>query len=131
MTAQIDENRVIVRKLFGKQESQECRFRSGKGLTDDPCMSERAPSSGPGGTPNQSQLAPERAAQLDLVESADGSETARPWLGIWYKCANKYVKVFRSPDGQTYTARCPKCGEATRFRVGEGGVSTRFFEIQC
>lgn len=68
---------------------------------------------------------------MDLLESAEGSQAARPWLGIWYKCANKYVKVFRSPDGQTYTARCPKCGEATRFRVGEGGVSTRFFEIQC
>lgn len=68
--------------------------------------------------------------RLDIVDQGAG-EAARPWLGVWYKCANKYVKVFRSPDGQTYTARCPKCGEATRFRVGEGGVSTRFFEIQC
>lgn len=117
--------------MYVVQESQECRFRSGKRLADDFGMSERAPVSRPGGTPRASPSPPAQATQLDLLESAEGSQAARPWLGIWYKCANKYVKVFRSPDGQTYTARCPKCGEATRFRVGEGGVSTRFFEIQC
>ena len=81
---------------------------------------------GTAGAPASVQL-----PQLDLVDSTASAESIRPWLGVWYKCANKYVKVFRSPDGKTYTARCPKCGEATRFRVGEGGVSTRFFEIQC
>lgn len=124
-------NKKFVWNMFAIQESQHCRFRSGKRLADDFGMSERAPVSRPGGMPRQASPTPEQAAQLDLVENVDAAQASRPWLGIWYKCANKYVKVYRSPDGQTYTARCPKCGEATRFRVGEGGVSTRFFEIQC
>lgn len=73
----------------------------------------------------------EPSQRLDVVEQSGGPESARPWLGVWYRCANAYVKVYRSADGTSYTARCPKCGEATRFRVGEGGTSTRFFEIRC
>jgi hypothetical protein len=108
-------------------------FRSGKDFADDYDMSESAPSPLPGRPPAEESRSMREVAlpQLDLVDRDATGESARPWLGVWYKCANKYVKVFRSADGTTYTARCPKCGEATRFRVGEGGVSSRFFEIQC
>lgn len=70
------------------------------------------------------------ASRLDVVESSAPGEP-RPWLGVYFACANKYVKVFRSADGRSYTARCPKCGDATNFRVGQGGTSTRFFEVRC
>jgi hypothetical protein len=75
-----------------------------------PGMSEPLPNL-PRGTPSRplpvigGQGAP---SQLDLVEATDAAGAGRPWLGVWYTCANKYVKVFRSPDGQSYTARCPK-----------------------
>jgi hypothetical protein len=41
------------------------------------------------------------------------------------------MRVYRNADGVTYLARCPRCGKAVRFRVGQGGRSERFFEVRC
>ena len=87
---------------------------------------ETGPGSAEGGTASDGS-----ARRLDLLDQSGEDGSGRPWLGVWYRCANAYVKVYRSADGTSYTARCPKCGEATRFRVGEGGTSNRFFEIRC
>ncbi|HZW09062.1 MAG TPA: hypothetical protein VFF69_04085 [Phycisphaerales bacterium] len=55
----------------------------------------------------------------------------RPWLGVRFVCANKYVRVYRDADGTRYTARCPSCGRCVVFRVGEGGTASRQFEVSC
>jgi hypothetical protein len=55
----------------------------------------------------------------------------RPWLGVRFLCANKYVRVYRDVDGTRYTARCPSCGRCAVFRVGEGGTASRQFEVSC
>ena len=78
---------------------------------------------------------PERAGKLDVVEGAasvgGGEDASRPWLGVWFACANKYVRVYRKPEAREYVARCPKCGDEVRFKVGNGGTSERFFEVRC
>lgn len=71
--------------------------------------------------------------QLDVYEregEGQGSR-GRPWLGLRFTCSGAYVRVFRSVDGSKYQARCPRCGKSVVFRVGEGGTSARFFEVDC
>ena len=55
----------------------------------------------------------------------------RPWIGVQFTCANRYVRVHRRVDGSGYLARCPACGREVRFRVGDGGTDARFFEVSC
>ncbi len=55
----------------------------------------------------------------------------RPWIGVLFTCSNEYLRVSRSPDASVYRARCAKCGRLVRFRVGEGGSDSRFFEVSC
>lgn len=55
----------------------------------------------------------------------------RPSIGVYFRCANAYVRVFRNPQGTAYLARCPKCSKTKTFRVGPDGSSQRQFEISC
>lgn len=86
-----------------------------------------------------------RIFSLDIVEGeprragsaggpsgqAAGVEGGRPFLRVYFSCANKYVRVFRDRAGEGYTARCPTCGKSMKFRVGDGGTAQRFFELSC
>ena len=54
----------------------------------------------------------------------------QPYLSVLFKCCNVYQRVYRSADGTRYDGRCPKCGHAVRFLVGEGGTSERFFVVE-
>ena len=56
---------------------------------------------------------------------------ARPFLQVFFRCANHYQRVYRNAAGTEYNARCPKCGKPLRFRVGEGGSDSRRFEVDC
>lgn len=60
-----------------------------------------------------------------------GPGSPRPWLGVHFLCANRYVRVYRDADGSRYTARCPLCGRCAVFRVGHGGTPSRLFEVSC
>lgn len=60
-----------------------------------------------------------------------GSPTSRPSLQVFFACANAYQRVLRSFDGQSYTARCPKCGMVKQFLVGPGGSDQRTFRLSC
>ena len=71
---------------------------------------------------------------LDVGEGTEGTETTgtkRPFLQIFFRCANTYMRVYRNASGDAYNARCAKCGKAVNFRVGEGGTDTRVFEVNC
>jgi hypothetical protein len=56
---------------------------------------------------------------------------ARPWLGVRFRCAGAYLRVYRAPDAAEYRATCPRCARCIRFAVGEGGTDQRFFEVCC
>jgi hypothetical protein len=55
----------------------------------------------------------------------------RPSIQVWFRCANRYQRVFRAVDGSGYAARCPLCGKTMQFRVGPAGIATRTFEVSC
>lgn len=75
---------------------------------------------------------PRRAAAPGASHGGQaGGERDRPWLRVYFSCANQYVRVFRDRAGEGYTARCPTCGKSMQFRVGEGGTAQRFFELSC
>lgn len=65
------------------------------------------------------------------VPDADGPTARRPFLQVMFTCANAYLRVYRSSDGQRYLARCPRCGKEVRFQVGAHGTSQRQFEVTC
>ncbi len=60
-----------------------------------------------------------------------GPPGGRPFLSVFFKCANQYLRVYRVADGSGYRATCPKCGKRMNFVVGQGGTSQRFFEVSC
>ena len=78
-----------------------------------------------------------RDVKLDLT-SADvsaqcsGSQagSARPFLSVQFACCSVYQRIYREPDGTQYRGRCPKCGKAVTFAVGEDGTSSRFFIVR-
>ncbi|MEI7658005.1 MAG: hypothetical protein WCK33_08075 [Phycisphaerae bacterium] len=77
--------------------------------------------------------------ELDVTEGdpwrgdqpASSPQAPRPALQVYFRCANAYQKVLRAVDGQTYTARCPKCGMVKQFVVGPGGSDQRTFRLSC
>lgn len=74
-----------------------------------------------------------RDYKLDLSDASAGapspgaSPQARPYLSVLFACCNVYQRIYRSPDGNTYQGRCPRCAKTVRFAVGEGGTSARTF----
>lgn len=56
---------------------------------------------------------------------------SRPFIGVLFRCAASYQRVYRDRTGTRYLARCPRCGKTVRFVVGEGGTNERFFEVEC
>ncbi|MEL7473161.1 MAG: hypothetical protein AAGK04_07580 [Planctomycetota bacterium] len=76
---------------------------------------------------------PERRVRLDIVEG-DAPPTGPPlnnFIGVWFSCSNRYVRVLRDDRRQAYTARCPQCGQTKRFRVAANGERRRLFELSC
>jgi hypothetical protein len=59
------------------------------------------------------------------------AQQGRPWLGVRFRCAGAYLRVYRAPDAAEYRATCPRCARCIRFAVGEGGTDNRFFEVCC
>ena len=53
----------------------------------------------------------------------------RPYLSVHFACCGVYQRVYRDPGGAQYQGRCPRCGRAVRFRVGDGGTAARCFTV--
>lgn len=98
----------------------------------------------PNGDSNQQQGGtPGVGGRLDIVESGAGGGggtgnvggagggNGRPFLQVFFKCANQYLRVNRNADGTGYRAMCPLCGKRVNFVVGPGGTSERYFELSC
>lgn len=67
----------------------------------------------------------------DLERAPAAKPGERPWLGVRFACSGAYLRVYRNVQGDAYLARCPRCGQTVRFRVGEGGTGQRFFTVSC
>jgi hypothetical protein len=74
----------------------------------------------------------------DTKGSAKGPEETvgprpgpRPFLGILFRCCDVYGRIYRTPAGDAYHGRCPKCLRPIRVRVDpDGGIDARFFEVR-
>ena len=70
------------------------------------------------------------SADVPAQHAASQAERARPFLSVQFACCSVYQRIYRDPDGTHYRGRCPKCGKAVTFAVGEGGTSSRFFIVR-
>lgn len=61
----------------------------------------------------------------------DAAARGRPWLSLWFTCANTYTRAYRNAAGTGYEGRCPKCGKSIRFMIGPGGTNQRTFQVSC
>ncbi|MCW5766889.1 MAG: hypothetical protein KIT68_13050 [Phycisphaeraceae bacterium] len=74
---------------------------------------------------------PEPAGAPDPVDSRGPGLRGRPYLRVYFACANQYVRVYRNGSGDGYCARCPACGKTMDFAVGPEGTGERFFRLTC
>jgi hypothetical protein len=74
---------------------------------------------------------PDQFERSEAGRPSDPASGSRPWLGVKFVCAGAYLRVYRNADATAYLATCPRCARCVRFRVGQGGVSQRFFEVHC
>lgn len=51
----------------------------------------------------------------------------RPFLGVTFDCCKQYARVYRNAAGTHYVGNCPRCARVVRFKIGEGGQSSRFW----
>lgn len=51
----------------------------------------------------------------------------RKFIGIMFECCNVYVRIYKNAQGTHYVGHCPKCLKQVKLKIGEGGVSQRFF----
>jgi len=54
---------------------------------------------------------------------------ARPFLSVRFDCCGVYQRIYRDATGNSYSGRCPRCGNPVRFAVGAGGTDARFFRV--
>ncbi len=80
------------------------------------------------------ELSPGLTGGASAASAGHGAAPAsgpRPYLRLWFACANQYARAYRSPCGTAYTGRCPTCGKGVRFVIGANGTSERFFRVSC
>jgi hypothetical protein len=53
----------------------------------------------------------------------------RPFLRVRFECCGIYLRIYRDPNGKSYTSRCPRCLRPVRFRVGDNGTPCRDFAV--
>ena len=80
-------------------------------------------------------MADPRDYKLDLSSlksaelSSEPAGPARPFLSVLFACCGVYQRLYRDPTGQHYAGHCPKCAKPVKFKVGDGGTSSRHFVV--
>jgi hypothetical protein len=77
-------------------------------------------------------LSPQSGVTPSQPERATNPPTApvRPYLSVHFACCNIYLRIYRTPDGQSYKGHCPRCNKQVTFAVGQGGTSSRIFRVE-
>jgi hypothetical protein len=68
-----------------------------------------------------------RKAEESAAEGA--GPVGRPFLSVRFACCNTYTRIYRNAEATAYRGRCPRCGKAVSFAVGNGGTDARFFVV--
>ena len=75
-------------------------------------------------------LSPAAAGAASSDAAPDAPATAnRPFISVHFACCNIYLRIYRSPDGQSYRGHCPRCAKPVHFAVAPGGTDARTFRV--
>ncbi len=76
----------------------------------------------------------DRDYKVELSMARKGVATTqaagRPFISVLFACCGVYLRVYRNGEGTKYVGRCPRCGKAVSFVVGEGGTACRVFRVE-
>jgi len=61
--------------------------------------------------------------------NATAPRETRPYLRVLFECCSVYLRIYRDPNGKSYTGRCPRCLKSVRFTVGAKGTACRDFAV--
>lgn len=75
-----------------------------------------------------------RDYRVDIAGLSGGGETHKPkdkpFLSVHFACCGVYCRIYRNADKTAYAGRCPRCGKAVQFLVGQGGTDQRYFVVE-
>ena len=77
------------------------------------------------------ELSSSSASQSSEARATEATRAtgSRPFVSVHFACCGVYTRVYRTADGTAYRGRCPRCGVAVNFRVGDNGTTARFFTV--
>ena len=52
----------------------------------------------------------------------------KEFIGVIFKCCNKYSRIYFDDDKSSFLGWCPKCGAKMEVRVSPRGSRSRFFQ---
>lgn len=66
---------------------------------------------------------------MDVTSMKSGeNRSQRKYIGVHFRCCNIYYRIYRNSEATAYEGYCPKCHKKIHIKIGEGGVSNRFFD---
>ncbi len=77
---------------------------------------------------------PNRATPSNPADPHAAPTPPNRWLGVYFRCARQYTRVFRKEGATNYLARCPKCGQTLAFQVDPtdpNASANRFYQVSC
>ena len=55
---------------------------------------------------------------------------SREFIGVRFKCCNKYSRIYKNKKGTAFVGWCPKCARKIEFKISKDGSKDRFFEVE-
>jgi len=73
---------------------------------------------------------PDAASDNAASGNAGRKSQSRRWIGIHFECCGVYSRIYRNANGTQYVGYCPRCQKKVQVKVGQGGISARFFKAK-
>ncbi|UCE67711.1 MAG: hypothetical protein JSU85_06815 [Candidatus Zixiibacteriota bacterium] len=51
----------------------------------------------------------------------------KEFIGVIFKCCNKYSRIYLDEEKSSFLGWCPKCGAKMEIRLSPYGSTSRFF----
>lgn len=56
--------------------------------------------------------------------------TARPFIGVHFKCCGVYARIYLNKDGTAYAGHCPRCAKPLTMKTAPGGSRAKFWTAE-